>query len=243
MLDTEQHYRVSRGGVVAVEYIINTDFERPDPALLERCRQTHVTVTGTRAGPRQIMDPAIKPLSADWMVCGPAFTVRPEWTDDLLMGEVAALYAKPGDIIVVDAGGRSDVAAWGAGMTRGVQEAQAGGVVVDGFAANGPLLLRYGLPVFARGTIAGASNKNDGPGWINVPVICGGVIVYPGDIIYGDLDGVCVIPREHAAAIIDASAGYSTRATAGTPSARSRPYHVSRGSEEKLRAIPNLVIR
>lgn len=228
---------------MAVQYLIITDFERPDPALIERCKQTHVAVTGTRAGPRQIVDPAIKPLHPEWVVCGPAFTVRPERTDDLLMGELAARYVKPGDVIVVDAGGRTDVAAWGAGMTRGAQDAGAAGVVVDGCTANGPLLLRYALPVFARGTVAGASNRNDGPGWINVPVICGGVIVSPGDLVYGDLDGLCILPREHAAAIIDGSASYSTRATAGTRGARATPYYVSRRSEEKLRAIPNLVIR
>ena len=70
-----------------------------DPELVARVAATHVGVTGVHAGPRQVADAGIKPLRSDWRICGPAFTVRPEHTDDLLMGELAGKYARPGDVI------------------------------------------------------------------------------------------------------------------------------------------------
>ena len=83
-----------------MRYTIRTDFERPSAQLLARVASTHVGVTGVHAGPRQVMNAAIKPLDPSWRICGPAFTVRPEDPADLLVGEVAGKYAQPGDVIV-----------------------------------------------------------------------------------------------------------------------------------------------
>ena len=222
-----------------MRYQIRTDFVRPDPALVERAARTHVGVTGVHAGPRQVMDAGIKPLDSLWRLCGPAFMVRPEHTDDLLMGEIAGKYARPGDVIVVDAGGRADRACWGLGMSTAAREAGCAGVVLDGYCMNGALLLRerVQVPVFARGLVASA-NGAERPGWLNVPVICGGVIVRPGDIVLGDCDGVVVLPAELAGTILDRSQGYQTQAAADNAAAV--PYYERRRTEAKLRAMPDI---
>jgi regulator of RNase E activity RraA len=69
-------------------------------------------------------------------------------------------------------------------------------------------------------------------------VICGGVIVYPGDIIFGDLEGVVVLPRAEVERIVAASGGYQGRAAA--EAAAGQPYYERRRSEEKLRALPDV---
>jgi 4-hydroxy-4-methyl-2-oxoglutarate aldolase len=222
-----------------MRYQIVTDFVRPDPALVERAARTHVGVTGVHAGPRQVMHYSIKPLVAGWRICGPAFTVRPEYTDDLLLGEIAGKYAKPGDVIVVDAGGRTDKACWGMGMSMGAARSGAAGVVLDGVCMNGALLTRerVQLPIFARGLVASA-NGAERPGWLNVPVICGGVIVHPGDVVLGDSDGVVVLPLGQADAILRRSEGYQLQA--GTDNRADVAYWERRQSEEKLRALPDI---
>jgi len=222
-----------------MRYQIRTDFVRPDPALTERVARTHVGVTGVHAGPRQVMDVGIKPLEPTWRICGPAFTVRPEHTDDLLMGELAGKYAQPGDVIVVDAAGRADRACWGMGMSMAARERGCAGVVLDGYCMNGALLTRerIQLPVFGRGLVASA-NGAERAGWLNVTVVCGGVIVRPGDIVLGDCDGVVVLPLEQAARILERSQGYQSQASADN--AAKVPYYERRRSEEKLRAIPDI---
>jgi 4-hydroxy-4-methyl-2-oxoglutarate aldolase len=223
----------------AMRYQIRTDFIRPDRRLVERAARTHVGVTGVHAGPRQVMDVGIKPLDPGWRVCGTAFTVRPEQTDDLLMGELAGKYAREGDVIVVDAGGRADRACWGMGMSMAARAAGCAGVVLDGYCMNGALLTRerVQLPVFGRGLVASASGA-ERPGWLNVPVICGGVIVHPGDIVLGDCDGVVVLPAAQAASILERSVGYQSQASADNAAAV--PYYERRRSEEKIRAIPDI---
>jgi 4-hydroxy-4-methyl-2-oxoglutarate aldolase len=216
-----------------VRYRIRTRFDRPDPALVARAAALNVGIAGFVLGPRQVCDPAIKPLRADWRVCGPAFTVRPERTDDLLMGEVAAKYAQPGDVLVVDAAGRTDTCCWGMGMSTGARAAGCAGVVLDGACMNGALLTveRVQLPIFARGLVAGGGGAEH-PGWLNEPSICGGVIVWPGDVVLGDCDGVVVIPSARLAEVVATAEGYVERARA----AADVPYHERKGSVEKLRA-------
>lgn len=222
-----------------MRYQIRLDFPRPARELLERAARTHVGVTGVHAGPRQVAHPAIKPLVHEWRICGPAFTVRPEHTDDLLVGELAGKYAQPGDVIVVDAGGREDKACWGMGMSMGAKRAGCAGVVLDGRCMNGALLTRerVQLPIFARGLVASA-NGAERAGWLNGTVICGGVIVNPGDIVLADCDGVVFLPQDQADAILRRSEGYAR--SAATDNQADIPYWQRRETEEKLRTLPDI---
>lgn len=224
-------------------YEINSDFERPDPALVERYRDVHYCLAGCRVGPRYVMDPAIHALERSWRVCGPALTVRPEYTHDLLMGQLAGKYVKPGDVVVIDAAGDTRMAAWGASMCAGVKEMGAEGIVIDGYVLTADVIrAREGIPVFCRGTksLSGGSTL---PGWINVPVICGGVIVNPGDLILGDEDGVVVIPRARMAEVIEQVESDSRpRARDGSYEARKPaevPYYKRMKAEDKLAAASN----
>lgn len=188
-------------------YRIVTDFPRPDPALIARAASLYYCLIGGLVGPRQVMDPGIKALDPaalpPWRICGLAFTVRPEDADDLLMGQIAGKYVKPGDVVVVDAVG-SRLAAWGGSMANGVKVGGATGVVVDGFALTADVLrVRENIPVFCRGTVS-ISGEATKPGWLNVPVVCGGVIVNPGDLILGDSDGVVVVPQDRIAETVAA---------------------------------------
>ena len=152
------------------------------------------------------MDAGLRPLKRGWRIAGPAVTISAENPYDTLLSQVATLYAQPGDVLVVDAGGRTDIACWGATMTWGAKTRGVEGIVVDGAVLTTELLIDHeGVPLFARGSVAQSIGSGHGPGSINVPVVCGGVIVTPGDIILGDEDGLVVLPRLRAEAILTAA--------------------------------------
>lgn len=221
---------------------IITDFQRPDPALIAKVAQQHVGVAGFEAGPRQVAHPDIKPLDPTWRICGPAFTVRPAHWDDRLMGELAPKYAKPGDILIVDAGGHTEIAAWGMSMTIAAAKAGVAGIVIDGSCMNSALLARERpqIPLFVRGVSATAKGSEQ-PGSLNVPVICGGVIVYPGDIILADSDGVVVLRPDTAERIIAAAEAHDDRSRSDNN--QNVPYYERKQSEEKLRRFDDVVWR
>lgn len=218
---------------------IITKIERPSKDLIERMAGQHVGVVGFETGPRQVCHPDIKPLDSQWRICGPAFTVRAEQWDDRLMAELAPKYIQPGDVIIVDAAGHTEIAVWGLSMSTAASLAGAGGVVIDGSCMNYTLHVdeRPQIPVFTRG-IAPVAKGSKHPGSLNVPVICGGVIVNPGDIILGDADGVVVIPPEIAKTVIAGCEEHDLQAKADT--SNKVPFYERNKSEEKLRAFDDV---
>ncbi len=113
------------------------------------------------------------------------------------------------------------------------------GGVLDGMCMKGALPTRERVqpPAFARGLCASARGA-ERAGWIDEPVICGGVIVYPGDIVLGDCDGVVIVPAARALEIVERSAAYQSGAAADRE--QLVPYWQGRDSERKLREIPGV---
>ncbi len=155
------------------------------------------------------------------------------------MGELAPKYAKPGDVLVVDAGGHTEIAAWGMSMTVAAAQAGVAGIVIDGSCMNSALLARERpqVPLFVRGVSATAKGSEQ-PGSLNVPVICGGVIVNPGDIILADSDGVVVLKPEKAAQIIAAAEAHDQQSRSDKD--QGIPYYERKKSEEKVREFPDV---
>jgi len=213
-------------------HTVVTEIERPDPSLSQKAMDTYVCIAGSVAGRRHVMDAGIRPLRRDWRFAGPAVTVAAEDAVDTLASQVATQVLKPGDVIVVEAAGRMDRAAWGATMAWAAKQAGCVGIVVDGAVLTTEILIEHeGIPIFCRGSVANHLREH-GAGSINVPVICGGVIVNPGDLVMADEDGVVCLPRERAAQILEAAG--QGRAEPYPPASRSKPYG-ERGFVEKLR--------
>lgn len=145
-----------------------------------------------------VCDPAIRTMLADVTVAGPAFTVR---ADGDLLGMVAALgTAAPGSVLVVDSGG--DPRACSGELFAG-EAARAGlaGIVIDGFCRDLRGIRKVGLPVFARGATPMAGSIS-GPAVIGARVRFGGLEVRPGDIVFGDDDGLVIAAADRFAAAI-----------------------------------------
>ena len=142
-------------------------------------------------------------------VCGRAVTVNCRPADNLMVHKAIDV-ASPGDVLVVRTGGNVTNAVFGELMARAAVARGLGGIVVDGAVRDVSGIAALGLPAFSRAVSPGACDK-DGPGEINVPIACGDTVVMPGDVIVGDADGVAVVPRDQAAAVLEAAAAIVER--------------------------------
>jgi regulator of RNase E activity RraA len=146
-----------------------------------------------------VVDPAIRAMVPDVRMAGPAFTLLAD--DDHLPVFSALAEAAPGDVLVIVAGTGS-VAVLGELFATEARRRGLAGVVIDGLCRDVAGLRRNGLPVFARGTIPRSGSTVARPA-LNEPVRCGGVDVAPGDIVFGDDDGVAIAPAERFAAALE----------------------------------------
>lgn len=154
-------------------------------------------------GQRGALASAIKPLDPTRRLAGPAVTVDAKPGDNLVIHHALTL-ARPGDVLVVDAKAYTEAGPWGDILTLAAQKIGIAGLVIDGAVRDSDSILDMGFPVFSRGLSICAAQKNQ-PGRVNVPIICGGVAVSPGDWIMGDRDGVVVIPGGNVSAVIAAA--------------------------------------
>ena len=134
---------------------------------------------------------------------GTAFTVKAPIGDNLFLHYALDL-AEPGDIIVVDGGGYANRSFAGEIMMTFAQKKGIAGVVVDGCMRDSDGMKNLTMPVYSVGVTPQGPYKN-GPGEINVPVSCAGQVVFPGDILVGDEDGIVVIRKEDAAEVLAAA--------------------------------------
>jgi len=158
-------------------------------------------------GQRGYMASGIKPRINDKRICGPAATVLEAATDEVLPPQHALDLideAPRGSVIVISiAGGEPDVAVWGGLMTAGAVANGHAGAVLDGGVRDLSEIRRdYGFPVYARDVSPGTTLGRYRTVASQVPVKVGGIMVHPGDIVVGDVDGVVVVPKERAAEVL-----------------------------------------
>ena len=180
---------------------IVTKFERASPELVKRFDKHDTAKLVDSMGGHGAMHYEIKPLENNMRVLGTALTVltRP---GDALYVQKAIDETKPGDVVIISAGGYKDVCVIGERLGYFFKRKGAVGIIVDGAIRDAIGMVADSPPTFARSTCLRIFGST-GPGAINVPVSCGGVTVNPGDIIMGDRDGVVVVPREDAERIAD----------------------------------------
>ncbi len=141
-----------------------------------------------------VMDTAIKPVGSDMKMLGRAFTAQCFPGDNLALHQ--AIYAaKPGDVLILDLHGYSNAGHFGDIMATACKLYGLAGVVIDGSCRDSEDIKELGFPVFARGFNPSGTVK-ESLVKLGVPVTCGGIQVRPGDIVFGDCDGVVVIPQE-----------------------------------------------
>lgn len=186
-----------------VGFRVYSKIDRPDPELVEKFRGIPSSNINDEMNRLYCMSAAISPLNEVESMVGTAFTVKAPMGDNLMFHRALDM-ARPGDIIVVDGAGAMDRSLAGEIMITFAEKKGIAGIVVDGALRDLDGIRRSSIPVYARGITPQGPFKN-GPGEIGVPVCCGGIVVFPGDILVGDQDGIVVIRPADAGEVLKAA--------------------------------------
>ena len=157
----------------------------------------------------QSLDGGFLPVDAMSRLAGPAFTVRcyPGATWAL---EQALELAAPGDVLVVDAGGRSDLIIMGSLMSQRAKARGIAGAVVDGAVRDVDEIVQVGFPVFSRFICPRAGTHAQIGEW-QTTICCGRIPVAPGDFVVADRSGVAIVPRELCSQVAQEAANIFAR--------------------------------
>ncbi len=159
------------------------------PELCDGCAEFHT------------MDYQIKPFLSDQKIVGPALTVDvPEDDGGFIPTAIEAL--QPGQVLVIAAKGWLKSSYWGDHRSLCARMKRAEGIVIDGLFRDLEGCREVGVPIYARGVTPGSAKKKN-QGQLNVPVLCGGVTVNPGDIIVGDCNGVLVLAPDDIPVVLE----------------------------------------
>jgi 4-hydroxy-4-methyl-2-oxoglutarate aldolase len=167
--------------------------------LIERLMGIDVSALSDADKTLPVVEPAVRAMIPDVRMAGPAFTVVAD--DDILPVMSALGEAAPGDVLVVATNGATR-AVFGELFATEARRRGLAGIVADGFCRDLRALRAIGLPVYAHGATPragpGVSRADQGQ-----TIVCGGVEVSPGDIVFGDDDGLLIAPAGRIAAALD----------------------------------------
>lgn len=191
--------------MITVGNRIFTDVNRPEPRIIEMFRGLPSSNINDEMHRLFCMHDYMKLLNPSTAkpLLGTAITVKAPIGDNLFFHQALDM-AQAGDIIVVDGASGCNRSLAGEIMLRFAQDKGLAGIVVDGCLRDLDGIETLDMPVYAKG-ITPQGPWKFGPGEVNVPISCGGQVVFPGDVLAGDKDGIVVIRRQDAEAVALAS--------------------------------------
>lgn len=179
---------------------VKTTIERPTADAISRLAKFSSATIHEAQGRKGALSSRIKPIDRSMAFCGPATTVRCAPRDNLML-QVAIHYAQPGDVILAAAGEYEEAGTFGDVLGNAMKAKGLAGLVTDSGVRDTQDLIELGLPVFSGSvSIKGTVKETIGP--INHPVVFGDEIIYPGDVLRGDADGVVVVRKDEIEDVI-----------------------------------------
>ncbi len=172
---------------------IKQGWDRVEAALVEQFRLIPVANVSDSMARMDSAGCGLQPMHRRGKLAGPALTVRSRPGDNLMLHKAIDM-AERGDVIVCDAGGDVTNSLFGEMMLAHAIKRGVAGFVINGAVRDREALLESAIPVFALGATHRGPYK-DGPGEIGFAIGLSGMVIQPGDLVLGDMDGVLAVPR------------------------------------------------